>query len=260
MHGTPMQVAIALGIMVSQLSHPHFRHRFLTFESQPQWVDLSGCEGVVEKVQKTAEAGWGGSTDFAAACEMILEAAVAAKLSPGEVPDLIVFSDMQFNQACGAYDDSYYSTPYCSYWGGYGSYGRCSRGVTWETHLERLTRRFHEAGMQICGQPYAPPRVIFWNLRGDTVGFPCQADAPNTQMISGFSSSLLQLVLAGQDLTAEEVVGSDGKPVREGPTPYETLRKALDDPQYDAVRVAVAEEAEGPLAQYCFEVDGFAVV
>ena len=114
--------------------------------------------------------------------------------------------------------------------------------------------------MKICGQPYACPRVIFWNLRGDTVGFPAAASAPNTQMISGFSPSLLKLVLSGEDMMGEEEVGEDGRVTKEGPTPYQTLRKALDDSHYDAVRVEVAEVGEGALEGYEVEKDGFSVV
>merc|ERR1712178_293032 len=36
MIGTPMQVAIALGILVSEVNHPDFRNRFITFESNPR--------------------------------------------------------------------------------------------------------------------------------------------------------------------------------------------------------------------------------
>ncbi len=47
------------------------------------------------QVRKTQEAPWGGSTDLVAACELILTKAEAQKLKPDELPDLIVFSDMQ---------------------------------------------------------------------------------------------------------------------------------------------------------------------
>merc|ERR1719263_962921 len=173
---------------------------------------------------------------------MILQAAQAARLKPDEVPDLIVFSDMQFNQANG------------------GSRGR------WETHHERLTRRFAEVGKAVCGEPYAAPRIIYWNLRGDTVGFPVKADAPNTQMISGFSPALLKLVLGGKDLVADEkeVVMPDGttKKVREAPTPEETLRAALDDSAFDPVRLALAGVEKGPpsIADYTFVKDDFELV
>merc|ERR1719399_1841785 len=154
-----MEVAIGLGILVSELSAPAFRDRVLTFESSPTWVAT------------VQAAPWGFSTDFAAACERILAAAEAAKLSPDEIPDLLVLSDMQFDQASGL-----------------------NRGNTWETHLERLKRRFAEAGVRACGSPWACPRIIFWNLRANTVGFPAAPNAPNTQLLSGFSPALLKLV------------------------------------------------------------------
>ena len=253
MCGTPMEAAIALGILVSELTHPAFRHRALTFESRPNWVDLSGCAKIADKVRCLQAAPWGGSTDFEAACEMILQATQAARLKPDEVPDLIVFSDMQFNEANG---DG------CGYYGGYG--GGYGGGCNWETHHERLTRRFAEVGRAVCGEPYAAPRIIYWNLRGDTAGFPAAADAPNTQLLSGFSPSLLKLVLSGKDIVADEkeVTMPDGtvKLVREGPTPAETVRAALDDEAFDAVRLALAAVKHGPLAAYTFEKDELVVV
>jgi len=162
---------------------------------------------------------------------------------------MIVFSDMQFDMAHGG--------------GGYYSYGG-GRQEPWETHHERLCRRFAEVGRAVCGEPYAPPRIIYWNLRGNTVGFPADAAAPNTQMISGFSPALLKLVLAGKDLVGDEkeVTLPDGtkRVVREGPTPAETVRAALDDAAFDAVRLALAAVEEGALADYTFSKDDFELV
>ena len=191
MSGQPMEAAIGLGMLVSELSAPVWKDRVLTFESRPQWVDLSGCAQIADNVKQLQRAPWGGSTDFEAACEQILQAAQRGKLSPDEIPDLIVFSDMQFDCARG-----------------YGGRGATS----WETHHERLVRRFAEVGRVVCGEPYAAPRIIYWNLRGNTVGYPVQADAPNTQMLSGFSPALLKLVLSGKDLVGDEkeVVLPDG--------------------------------------------------
>ena len=263
MSGLPMQAAIGLGLLVAELTHPEFRDRCLTFESTPQWVDLGGCTSLAEKVGRVQGAEWGGSTDFAAACELILAAAERAKLKPDEIPDLIVFSDMQFDEAGG-----YGAYGYDGY--GYGGgYGREARGASsWETHFERLSRRFAEVGVKVCGEPYAAPRIVFWNLRGDTHGYPVDKDAPNTQMLSGFSPALLKQVLTGADLVGDEVetevVMPDGsvvkKVVREGPTPAETLRKVLDDEAFDPVRLALTKVEKGPLAAYTFERDGFDLV
>lgn len=227
MAGTPMEVAIALGILVSEVSDPAFRDRFITFEERPRWVNLSGHTSLHAKVQATQSASWGCSTNFEAAFEMILKGVIENKLDPTQIPDLIVFSDMQFDQA--------------------GRFG--------ETMMDVMTRRFAEAGVQICGQPYRLPKIVFWNLRGDTGGFPARANTPNTQMLSGFSASLLKLLLAGEPVESvvEEVL-ADGTVVvtRKEVTPEETLRKCLDDPRYDPVRQILSKATEGVFAKYSF--------
>jgi hypothetical protein len=239
MSGTPMEAAIALGILVSELAAPTFRDRVLTFESVPNWVDLSSHTSIRDKVRACEQAPWGGSTNFEAACERILGAAEAAKLPPDEVPDLIVFSDMQFDEARG-------------------------HGGRWETAFERLQRRFAEVGQRVCGAPYAAPRIIFWNLRANTVGFPVAKDTPNVQLLSGYSPALLKLVVSGADLVGDEeeftetAVMPDGsirtttKVVRSGPTPEQTLRTALDDAVFDAVRLQLAALEAGPFKDYAF--------
>merc|ERR1711970_1130142 len=73
------------------------------------------------------------------------------------------------------------------------------------------------------------------NLRGDTKGgFAADAACPGVRLLSGFSPALLKLVLTGVEDDDEEVT-VDGVS-RARPTPYETMRKCLDAPRYDAVR------------------------
>jgi hypothetical protein len=221
MDGIPMIVAISLGILVSELSNPAFRNRFITFHENPTWVSLEGITSLRDKVVKTKGAPWGGSTNFEAALTMILKVAVEKKLTPEEIPDVIVFSDMQLNQA--------------------GEYG--------ETMHDLIKRRFAEAGKEICGRPYGIPKIIYWNLRANTVGFPVQANAPNTQLLSGFSPSLLKLLLDGESLGTEEVT-PDGTIINKEITPEETLRKALDDENYDSIRSILSASNEGLLSKY----------
>ena len=103
-------------------------------------------------------------------------------------------------------------------------------------------------GRAVCGEPYAPPRIIFWNLRGDTNGYPADANAPNVQMLSGFSGAMLKLVLTG----AEVANATEGEKAA-GPTPAQTVRVALDSADFDAVRAALSAVSEGPLAGYEFQ-------
>ena len=63
---------------------------------------------------------------------------------------------------------------------------------------------------------------------------------------------MLKLVLTGEEVDEDEEVTVDGVS-RAKPTPYETMRKALDAPRYDAVRVMLSEFDGAPFAEYTFE-------
>ncbi len=157
----PMDVAIALGILISEIAHPAWQDRVLTFETSPRWVELKGT--LSDKVATLKHAPWGGATDFDRAYRVILRAAEANKLTQEQMPEsLIVFSDMQFNIAS------------------------CSSDTAFTTMREAFT----EAG-------YKMPRMIFWNLRGAVAGFPVERDEGETIMLSGFSPSLMKTFLGG---------------------------------------------------------------
>jgi hypothetical protein len=64
-------------------------------------------------------------------------------------------------------------------------------------------------------------------------------------MLSGFSPALLKAVLEGGELEGL---------VKAKPTPYETLRKVLDDARYHPVRELLSGSSEGALAAYKFEL------
>jgi hypothetical protein len=70
-------------------------------------------------------------------------------------------------------------------------------------------------------------------------------------MLSGFSPSLLKLVLDGEPLVVEEV-SADGTVSQRQITPEETLRKALDDERYNRIRVILSQSEEGVLSRYSF--------
>lgn len=234
MSGIPMEVAIALGILVSEISADCIKNRVLTFESRPQWFALDSNDSIGEKVRKLRRAPWGGSTNFTLALEMIYNVVKSNRLLEEDVPDLIVFSDMQFDQA-----DRSFATQY-----------------------EQIKRAFHSLGMDIMGKPYDPPRIIFWNLRGNShrgSHAPVTAETENVQLLSGFSPSLLKLVLAGELNGEEEIVETvdeSGNVVvtkqKRKITPYETYRKAIDDENFDRVRKRLKTSTEGVLASYSF--------
>jgi hypothetical protein len=199
MNGTPKEVAIALGILVSEITHDTFRNRFITFHEKPSWVNLSDCTTLQDKVNKTKNSSWGCSTNFEAVYELILQVAISAKIEQSEMPEsLIIFSDMQFNQA----DPN-------------------------NTTFELMKTRFNDEG-------YTLPKIIFWNLRGDTNGFPVTAYDEEVQIISGFSPSLLKLFLNGDPMN------------KNNPkiTPYDTYLKVINDEIYNPVREIINASGE----------------
>ena len=227
MSGIPMEVAIAMGILVSEVNHRSFRNRMITFSSNPEWVVLpEGCN-IRAKVSTAREAPWGFDTNFVAAMDLILEIVEKERLPKEEIPNLIVFSDMQFNAADPR-----------------------------STMHEQIKARFAEVGNRICGEPYEPPMIIYWNLRA-TLGNAAKADEGNVMLLSGFSPSLLKLVLSGENLLKEEtVVDEDGnqRKVCRQVTPYETMRSALDDSLYDPVRKVLVDSMEPPFDDYTKEM------
>lgn len=239
MAGKPMEAAIALGILISEIGHPATQDRFITFDTNPTWHSLKSADSLHDKVQSAMSAEWGGSTDLSKAMRLILQACVEGDVPPAEVGELclIVLSDMQFDQA----------TSRDAIW-------RLRDSVecpAWETQYEELVRLFEWSGRQTkWAIAYPVPKVVFWNLRGDTDDFPVAANTPGVDMISGFSQNLLKLFMDGDINEAANAPESKDTPAKEKRDPMVTMRKALDDARYNSIRRVCAEVGEGAMAGY----------
>ena len=220
MTGLPMDVSVALGILLSQLLPAPWSNRFLTFDSNPVWHDISGCTTLREAVRSTMAAPWGGSTNFFGALNSILEEAVKAGVPNDMMPrTLFVFSDMQFDQAIP---------------GSYGQTGNLEDSV-FKHGGDDVRARFREAG-------YQPPHIVFWNLQaGGAPNFQAEADTPGVSMVSGYSQQLMKDFM-------EQGVFLSGREV----TPWETLNNKLTKDLYYPVREVCAASAEGALEPYTF--------
>jgi len=268
MSGVPMKVSIALGIFVSSLAHPTFRDKFISFHETPKWISLrypetyaqfqqtpgfktswdasraGGELSLIEKVKVAVSSSWGGTTDFVAVHELILKCCVDAKISPDDMPKwLLIASDMQFDIANGGGHNKYgFLETVCD------DFRYIAKIHKWDTIHDCLENAYSKAGMDEFGKPYEVPQQIYWNLRGDTVGFPVQSDTPNTQMISGFNVSVLKLFLSGED--PESFTPS---------TPWDTFKNAITNKRYDVVRRICSESTEDVLRTYRFMEDDWVV-
>lgn len=203
MAGDPLHAAIALGIRVAEKSM--LGKRVLTFSAMPTWVNLDGCNTFVEMVDQVKKCDWGLNTSFSKALTLILDAIVENKMAANDVEDMVfaIFSDMQIDQAKNKTDDN-------------------------DTMMEYIQKQYHDAGIKVCGKPYKPPHILFWNLRS-TSGFPTLSLQSNTSMMSGFSPALLNL-FCEEGLTALQSC-----------TPWSLLNKALSNERYNVLGKKIKE-------------------
>ena len=230
MSGTPMHVAIALGILVSEVCHPAFRDKVLTFSSDPVWHHLDHGAAFVDKVRSLSSAHWDMSTDFAKAMRKIAEMVCSERLEQHDIPDLLVVSDMQFDQARGDHLS-------------YMQFDQARKDHSaWDTAYEEIAELFHEVGMQVHGRPLSPPNIIFWNVRADTYGYPAAADQKGVMLLSGYSPALMKFILSGEmEEEVAEALDGDGNVIktRRQVDPREALRRVLNDSGLDAVRTVL---------------------
>jgi hypothetical protein len=163
MSGLPMDVSIALGVLVSEVSEAA-RDLVISFTEQPRFFDLKGL-GLAEKVSRIqSEVGY--NTNLRRAFEEILKRAADLKLEQSQMPDkLIIISDMQFDQAITCGGEAFQASTY-----------------------EDVKRMYAQAG-------YRVPQVIFWNVRGASTAFPVTEADRGVCMVSGFSQNILNSVL-----------------------------------------------------------------
>ena len=206
MEGLPLNNAIGLSIRISELCHPAFRNRILTWDAIPKWINLGDCKDFVEKAQKVKKAAGGMNTDFHLALDKIINALVENDINPDSVKKMIlaVFSDMQF-------DTSYHN------------------GNIFDDAYLQIKQRFAEAGMKTSHcRPYETPHILFWNLR-KTTGFPATTITKNVTFLSGYSSTLLN-IFATKGLSALREV-----------TPYTMLNDLLNNNRYNPLVEDVTE-------------------
>ena len=221
MNGTPYWVSMALGILGSQVCSDEFKDRLMTFDSNPTWHNFTPGSDLFERIKsiKNSRCGHGLSTDFQKAMDLVLQTLKDKRCLPGQEPEnLIVLTDMGWDQACDSSETSGYTG---------NSYRHVVKTAPWQTHIQMIQEAFKRAGEDMWGpdQGFNPPRIVIWNLRADPqTDFHATADTPGVAMLSGWSPTQFEVLQ------------------KEGPrqmTAYEMLRLELDNPCYTKVRTRI---------------------
>jgi len=161
---TCMDVAISLGLYISERNKGIFQDEFLTFSGSPEIQKTKGT--LAERYLQMNDARWGMNTNIIRAFEVMLDSAMRANLPEAEMPKtLLIISDMQFDN-CARFDDS---------------------------AMQSITRQYRNAG-------YERPNIVFWNVNtGD--GVPVKHNALGVALVSGFSPSIMASVMNAEEMS-----------------------------------------------------------
>jgi len=180
MTGIPMCVAIALSILLAEITPEPFHGQIITFTLTPKFHVISG-ETLYDKVRNVKRMDWEVNTNFQKAIDMILTKCKTFNVQQKDMPSrLFVFSDMQFDNAIN------------------GQFGTPEDTKAMTNHAIML-QKYRDTG-------YNPPEIVFWNLRGDTIDFPATVADANVALVSGFSPSLMELFIDGEDICPMSIV------------------------------------------------------
>jgi hypothetical protein len=169
---TAMDVAISLGLYLSERLGGSFKDQFVTFSATPKLQKVSGS--LKERYSQMQSADWGMSTNIQAVFKLVLSAGVKHGVPQSEMPSkLLILSDMEF--------DSCVST------------GASRTGVS-VSAMEMIEQEFAAAG-------YKMPQIVFWNLNGRAGNSPVTYNKVGAALVSGFSPSIVKSVLGGEEMT-----------------------------------------------------------
>lgn len=187
-HTRPIDVATALAIYLAEHNSHGWRDKFITFSSEPEVVDMSGCKTLRDKVRLVYSHNEYTNTDIYKTMCLILDMAVANKIPADEMPEsIVILSDMQFD----AHEHHF---------GG--------------SLFDGIKKQFEAKG-------YKLPRIYFWNLVGNTYKtVPMQENDNGLVLCSGFSPNIINMVMSGDikdpyDILLHTLNGDRYKAVKE---------------------------------------------
>jgi hypothetical protein len=115
MDGTPMEVAIALGLLGL------YENKLITFSEQPSLYHVPDGS-LYEQVNKIVGMPWGYNTNFSRVIDLVI--GLSARKPEDAIKRIFIFSDMQFDTAVGLKSES-------------------------DTHFEIAVKRFKDAGLEM---------------------------------------------------------------------------------------------------------------
>lgn len=159
MMGLPMDVAISLGLLLSESNEGEFKDHFITFSERPTIEKVEGKD-IFDKVRNMADSNWGFNTNLEKVFNLVLDTAVKTESSQEDIPEaIIIFSDMEMDVATG------------------------NQSLTF---FDKMKEKYESKG-------YKLPFLVFWNI-GYGNSTPVVENTKNTILVSGFSKNVFNTI------------------------------------------------------------------
>ena len=169
-----LDVANSLAILFSQCNKGGYKNLYITFSSNPKFVYL-GKEDVSlrEKLKIAHRYNEVASTNIEGVFDLILNSAISNNLKQEDMPkNILIISDMEFNQATSGWGYRDFDTPTKALFDG-------------------IKERFEANG-------YKLPRLVFWNTCSRTNTIPIQQNDLGVALVSGFSPNIATMIMSNK--------------------------------------------------------------
>lgn len=166
MHGTPINVAISLGMYCAERIGGPFKDHYISFASRPQFIKVEGVD-FADKVRRIYETNLCDNTNLKATFDLVKSMALRSDVKPEDIPEtLVVISDMQIDHMSEWHENNI------------------------EVAMQIVRREWEAAGLKM-------PRLVYWNV--NAFGDANIIDkGPDVSFVSGFSPVIFKSVLTGK--------------------------------------------------------------
>ena len=198
-----IEISNALAIYFAERLTGPFKDKFITFSSSPEFVNLTSCHTLHEKLVEASRYDDCSNTNLEAVFDLILTTAQTHNLKQQDLPaNVLIISDMEFDSLASS--QYWYLAPR-------------DRKRFFDAIAASQTKLFDAIAAKYEAAGYKMPKLIFNNVCSRTGTIPITQNENGVVLISGFSKNIVQMIMS------EEV------------DPWNALLSVLNGPRYDEV-------------------------
>ena len=165
-----LDIADAMALLTASRLEGEFKDKFITFSSEPKFVDLSNKANMFDKLGYLSTFTDYTNTDIEKVYQLILDVYKSPKFkSEDSIDQLLIISDMEFDVATDSQAGSLKST------------------------FENFKNAFASLGFKM-------PEIVFWNVNARGYKVPVTQKEEHVKLVSGSSKNVIDLVTSTPSL------------------------------------------------------------